>query len=133
MICQPSPACLLASELALRDDETDMVKTILLLVLCLPLAWIAWTERRKLNEVSDLQVPVASIGPDTLLDQRIRAEYGLTSTAQVKASVICLADPVEVREPSELVKALVDHGNARKHAREVVNVEKMKAEKTRSP
>jgi hypothetical protein len=110
-----------------------MIKTILLLALCLPLVWVSWLEVEKLVEAWRLRVPDLGQEPDPteLAGFKSRAEEVLDSVAPVERAVICLDAPEAGPTSSDLARALADHGNARKAAREKVDAERLKAKDAR--
>jgi hypothetical protein len=108
-----------------------MLKTILLLLLCLPLVWIAWIEIRSLAVAPTLiaEDDNANPVPAELSMLKEQAAAVILATDSVKKSVLRLddsaADPAI--SSSKLYKALSEHVNARRGVRDRIDGERGKA------
>jgi hypothetical protein len=111
-----------------------MVKTILLLLLCVPLGWIGWREGQNLFRAGTLRVPEldAVDDHDRVKTMQTEAEAILKEFEPVKTLVICLDDPAvapsSAQEPRLPVRKLLEYGQVRRKAGEQVKKERDEAE-----
>src|SRR4051812_33167937 len=118
--------------MAPTNGRPRMIKTSLLIVLAMPLVWIACQEVQGIYEscrpVAETVKPPDD-GP-AILQATANAEAVRGLAESLRASVIRLDDSGVQTASSELAKALLDHFNARQKAREMVAAKTREAEVT---
>src|SRR5262249_44742107 len=112
-----------------------MRKTLLMLILCVPLAWIAWREALRLYEVSMWSPPSAHKDGDEDtakvkdLEKIKREADAIIEIPHSVAGTIVRLDPPSARDHDTrpFPKAILDHAREREEGREKVEIARQNA------